>query len=178
MQPQRIQYPYVALTEEQRRTIIGKNRPLAHVLAVQDQWGIFERIENYNDVIYQKYQQGDRSQLYYQFVNDQERNDYRAGQQFHSLAYPNLPESTFQSIRDRPMPDVPLRSSLPYETNVPRFAINQITPSASELAAAQADLEIYTFVSSFNSLHQIKYTFANDVEKNAYERVELQLNAI
>ena len=174
----RTQYPFGGLTADQRKSLIGLNKPLRYIIMIQEQWDTFERVENYNDQIYQKFLQGDRSQLYYQFRTDQELHSYRAGQQLHVNAYPNLPASTFQPIRDRPMPDVPIRTALPIESGPPRFAINRIIPTASELAAQQADLAVYTYVSTYNATHQIKYNFVDDLEKNAYERTELRLNAI
>jgi hypothetical protein len=176
--PQRIQYPFTGLTNEQQLRIVGRNVPLAKKLHIQEQWGAFERIENYNDIIYQKYQQGLRSEMYYQYRTNQELNDYNAGQLMHTLAYPDLPVNTFQSIRDRPLPDVPIVGTLPLETNVPRFTLNRLVPTASEQATFRAEQEVYAYVSTYNASHVLKYTFVDDTEKNAYERVELRLNAI
>jgi hypothetical protein len=176
MQPQRTQYPFGALTDAQQKSIIGVNRPLAYRITLQNQWDVFERVENYNDIMYQRYQTGDRSQTYYQFKNDQEFKDYKSGQQLHVNAYPSLPISTFQPVTNRPMPDVPIIGSLPYETNVPRFAINKLTPTASEQAVIAAENEIYAYVSTYNGTHVLKYQFVDDIEKNAYERADLRLN--
>ncbi len=176
--PQRTQYPFAGLTNEQQMRLIGINQPLSKRLQIQEQWNTFERIENYNDIIYQKYQTGNRGDMYYQFLRNQEYNDYNAGQLLHVLAYPNLPVSTFQPIQDRPLPEVPIIGSLPIETNVPRFTLNRAVPTASEQAAFRADMEVYAYVSTFNAYHTLKYTFVDDVEKNAYERIELYMNAI
>ncbi len=175
--PQRTQYPFAALTNEQQLRIIGRNVPLIKRIMIQEQWNTFERIENYNDIIYQKYIAGNRSDLYYQFVNNQEMNDYRAGQLLHIQAYPDLPASTFQSGRDRPIP-VYNGGNLPIETNVPRFVLNRPVPTASERAMATADMEVYTYVSTFNASHYLKYAFVDDDEKNAYERAEVRINYI
>ena len=176
--PQRTQYPFGTLTNEQRQRLIGLNPPLIKRILFEEHWNTFERIENYNDVIYQKYEKGERGEMYYQYRTNQEFNDYNSGQLLHILAYPNLPASTFQPIRDRPLPDVPIVGSLPLETNVPRFTLNRLVPSASEQATFRAELEVYAYVSTFNASHALKYTFADDAEKNAYERVELRLRAI
>jgi hypothetical protein len=174
--PLRTQYPFAGLTNEQQLRLVGRNPPLAKKLMMEEQWNTFERIENYNDIVYQKYQVGLRGTLYYQYMSDQEMNNYRAGQLLHVLAYPNLPISTFQPIRDRPMPDVPSIESIPNETNVPRFSLNRPVPTASEKAAANADMEIYAYISTYNSYHKLKYAFVDDVEKNAYERAEVRIN--
>jgi hypothetical protein len=171
--PQRTQYPFAALTDSQLKSILGINQPLSRRLFLQNQWDTFERIENFNDVIYQQFQQGNRSNLYYQFKNDEEFKNYKAGQQLHVNAYPSLPVSTFAAVRDRPMPDVPILTGLPLDTGVPRFQINTITPTASEKAQASADLEVYAYVSTYNATHYLKYAFPDDVEKNAFERGEL-----
>jgi hypothetical protein len=167
--PLRTQYPFSDVN------VRWKSR--GEILRLEEQWNTFERVENYNDIIYQKFEKGLRSEMYYQFVNDQEFKNYRAGQQLHVVTYPSLPPQTFAPIRDRPMPDVPIVGTLPYTTNVPRFAINTITPSAAEQAAATADLAVYSFVSTFNQRHVLKYSFVSDEEKNAYERAELRVNA-
>jgi hypothetical protein len=174
--PLRTQYPFGALTNDQQLRLIGRNPPLAKKLMMEEQWNTFERIENYNDVIYQKFQVGLRGNMYYQYASDQEFNNYRAGQLLHTLAYPNLPVSTFQPVKDRPMPDVPSVESIPYETNVPRFSLNRPIPTASEQATANAEMEIYAYVSTYNAYHVLKYTFTDDVEKNAYERAEIRMN--
>lgn len=176
--PIRTQYPFAGLTNEQQLRLVGRNPPLSKKLMMQEQWNTFERIENYNDIVYQKFQLGLRGNLYYQYTSDQELNNYRAGQLLHTLAYPNLPASTFQPIKDRPMPDVPSVETTPIETNVPRFMLNRPVPTASEKVAEQAELEIYAYVSTYNATHVIKHAFVDDVEKNAYERTELRLNAI
>jgi hypothetical protein len=178
MLPKRTQYPYGALTNDQQLRLVGRNASLSKRLQIEEQWNTFERIENYNDIIYQKYETGNRADMYYQFLRNQEYNDYNAGQLLHVLAYPNLPISNFQPVQDRPLPDVPIVGSLPIETNVPRFTLNRLVPTASEQATFRADMEVYAYVSTFNAYHTLKYTFTDDVEKNAYERAELRMNAI
>jgi hypothetical protein len=174
----RTQYPFAALSDAQLKALVGVNRPLVHRIMIQTQWDTFERVENYNDVIYQQYLAGERSNMYYQFKNDQEFKDYKVGQQLHVNAYPNLPVGTFQPVTDRPIPPAPPNATIPYETNVPRFIINRITPTASEQAQVQSDLALYAYVSTFNAAHVLKYQFVDDVEKNAFERAELRVNAL
>ncbi len=166
--PQRTQYPFADADVRQKTR--------GEILIMQNQWNTFERVENYNDIVYQRFQQGDRSQLYYQFLSNDEFKNYKAGQQLHIITYRSLPPGTFSPISERPMPDVPYTGSLPGETNLPRFIVNRPTPTASEQAAAQADLEVYAFVSTFNNRHVFKYVFIDDDEKNAYERAEIRLN--
>jgi len=175
--PRRVQYPYDALTSAQQLHLVGRNQPLIRKIRIQEQWATFERIENYNDVIYQKYEQGNRGDLYYQYKSNEELNNYNAGRLLHILAYPSLPAATFQPNRDRPLPNVPIIGGIPLETNVPRFVMNRPVPSSSERATFRAELEVYSYVSTYNHTHVLKYTFANDVEKNAYERVDLRINA-
>ena len=174
----RTQYPFGALSDAQQKALVGMNRPLAYRIAIHMQWDTFERVENYNWAIYQQFLTGDRSKMYYQFKSDQEFKDYRVGQKLHVNAYPNLPVSTFQPVSELPIPEAAPGSIIPYETNVPRFIINRITPSASELAQTQSDVTVYEYVSTFNAQHVLKYQFVDDLEKNAYERTELRLNSI
>ncbi len=174
----RTQYPFGGLSEAQQKALVGVNRPLAYRIMIQTQWDTFERVENYNWAIYQQFLAGDRSKMYYQFKNDQEFKDYKVGQQLHVNAYPNLPIGTFQPVSDLPIPAAAPGSSLPYETNVPRFAINRITPTASEQAQIQSDAEVYAYVTAYNAQHVLKYQFVDDAEKNAYERAELRINSV
>jgi hypothetical protein len=146
------------------------------ILAMQEQWNTFERVENYDDVVYQLFEQGLRSYKYYVFQSDAEFRNYKAGQQLHIRTYTNLPCSTFDPISQRPMPDVPVRQAVSYETNVPRDFGTTPTPTSSEKAALQSDLEIYAYISSYNSVHRLKYQFVDDDEKTAYERANLRLN--
>jgi hypothetical protein len=145
---------------------------------MQEQWNTFERVENYNDLIYQKFEEGLRGNMYYVFRSDAEFKDYRAGQQLHVITYPSLPPTTFDPISQRPMPNVVPKEAPPYETNAPRLINNKVTPTASELAAQTSDLEIYTYVSSYNAVHQLKYQFVDDDEKQAYRRAALRVLAM
>jgi hypothetical protein len=173
----RTQYPFGSLSDAQQKALVGVNRPLAYRIMIQTQWDTFERVENYNFAIYQQFLTGNRSNMYYQFKSDQEFKDYKVGQQLHVNAYPTLPVGTFQPVSDLPIPAAAPNSPPPYETNVPRFAINRITPTASEQTQLQSDLEVYAYVSTYNARHVLKYQFVDDAEKNAYERADLRLNA-
>jgi hypothetical protein len=162
LKPKRTAYPF--------SDVNTRYKSRGEILKMQDQWDTFERIENYNDIIYQLFEQGFRSNKYYVFASDQEFKNYRAGQQLHVITYPNLAPSTFNPISERPMPDVPIRSPVSYETNVSRDVLSSPTPTASESAGIQADLEVYTYVSTYNAAHRLKYQFVDDEEKTAYER--------
>jgi len=140
---------------------------------MQRQWETFERIENYNDVIYQRFATGDRSQTYYQFRDQAEKNDYRVGMILHINRYPWLPASTFDPISGRPMPNVAVRSAAPNYTISPMPLAPTRTPMLESVATDNmADMTIYTYVSSFNSVHYFKYNFVSDEERIAYHRGE------
>lgn len=168
--PKRTQYPFADVST--------RYKSRSEMLTLEDQWNTFERVENYNDIIYQKLELGLVGNMYYQFLNNAEFKNYRAGQQLHIITYPTLPPSTFSPIRDRPMPDVVPQEGFPYTTGVERFIVSGTVPTAGELQTAQAELAVYSYVSTYNSAHVLKHMFADDTEKNAYERVELRLNAI
>jgi hypothetical protein len=167
--PQRTAYPF--------GDVNVRYRSRGDILKMEEQWNTFERVENYNDVVYQKFQQGLRDTMYYVFTNDQEFKNYKAGQQLHIITYPTLPCSTFDPISQRPMPDVAPVTALPYVTNTIQTLPNRYIPTASEQAAINADLAVYAHVSSYNAVHQLKYTFVDDEEKTAYERGCVRVNA-
>jgi hypothetical protein len=171
--PKRTQYPFGPA-----QTLLGLQfKSRSETLQIQNKWNTFENIENYDDIIYQQFQQGKRSNTYYVFVSNQERQDYFEGQRLHYKAYPTLPTSTFCPIRDRPMPNVATVTALPYYSNRDICAPQRYVPTASERAAENVDLAVYTYISSYNSVHVIQYDFQSDEEKLAYTRAQCRLNA-
>ena len=163
--PNRIAYPF---------DLSGvKFKSRIEILRMQQQWETFERVENYNDIIYQRFSAGDRSKTYYQFTNNAEKNDYRLGQQLHINRYPYLPSSTFDPISMRSMPDVAIRNAPPNYTISPMplaYIPGAIPESITTMNAG--DLTIYTYVSTFNGCHVFKYNFISDEERLAYHRGE------
>ncbi len=164
--PLRTQYPFSANTRYKTKS----ERRL-----MENQWEVFERVENYNDIIYQRIQDGFRDQPYYQFLSNQEFKDYKRGQELHVLAFPNLPPSTFASISERPLPTTPIKTTLPYYHQVDKYIVSPPAISAEELTQQRADAEIYVYVSTFNDSHVYKYNFVSDEEKIAYYRAEKRI---
>jgi len=70
----------------------------ADIINRKQQWDTFERIENYNSAIHKRLTEIVPSpqnnvydgSIFYNFANQNERNDYLAGQRAHVLAFPNL----------------------------------------------------------------------------------------
>ena len=171
--PKRTQYPFGPAS-----TLLGLQYISSTTrLQIEIKWDTFERVENYDDIIYQQFEKGLRSNTYYQFVSNQERQDYLEGQRLHYKAYPALPTSTFCPIRDRPMPNVAILTSLPIYQNRESCVPQRYVPTSSELAAQNMDLTIYTYVSTYNAIHVIQYEFQNDEEKLSYIRAQCRLNA-
>jgi hypothetical protein len=168
--PQRTQYP-PQLSNIKFRTPI-------QTATLTRQWDTFERVENYNDIVYQQLQQGNRGTLYYQFSNQTDLKDYAAGQTLHVNYYSNLPASTFASISTRPMPDVPVLVRAPQCTPmVPIRATTLSAPAASATTMACADMAIFCTVSTFNSAHHYQYNFPSAAEQMAYGRAEAAMDA-
>jgi hypothetical protein len=150
-----------------------KFKSRSDILTMQRQWETFERVENYNDVIYQRFGVGNRGLTYYQFRDRSELNDYRIGQQLHEQRYPTAPAGTFASISTRAMPDVPVLISAPNYTYLPPRDINPPgAVPAGVITTTVGDMSIYTYVSSFNATHYFKYNFVSDEERLAYHRAE------
>lgn len=149
-----------------------KYKSRTELLNMQRQWETFERIENYNDVIFQRFQLGLRDKPYWQFRNREEMNDYRLGQLNHIQRYSYLPPSTFDSISSRPMPDVAVIRQPPNYSQVSRDILAPPPILASELIEREGDLVIYMHVSTFNSAHKYKYAFTSNEEQLAYHRAE------
>jgi hypothetical protein len=143
------------------------------ILTMQRQWETFERVENYNDIIYQRFSVGDRSNTYYTFRNREEMTDYRVGQQLHLNRYPSAPEGAFESISLRAMPDVAVRIGAPiYMMGQNPILPIKNAPPASATTTAVSDMAIYAHVSTFNGTHMFKYNFVTDDERLAYHRAE------
>ena len=150
-----------------------KYKSRSDIFRMERQWNTFERVENFNDIIFQRFGLGLRDQTYYRFKDREELNDYRNGQELHILRYPYLPTSTFASISERPMPDVAVIIGAPTDSQIPR-GLHYSTPIlASVRTENEANLAIYTHVSTYNSAHVYKYNFASDEEKMAYHKAEL-----
>jgi hypothetical protein len=148
-------------------------RTRADILNMTRQWLTFERVENYNDIIYQRFSAGDRSQTYYTYRNREEMSDYRVGMQLHTNRYPAAPAGTFDPISSRPMPDVPVLIASPNYSMLPMRGVPiQNAVPASVTTTATADMTIYTHVSTFNASHMFQYNFVSDDERLAYHRAE------
>ena len=145
------------------------------IIVMQRQWDIFERVENYNDIVYQRINEGYRDRLFYQFVNRQELSDYRNGQQLHILRYKWLPCGTFDSISGKPFSSAPIILPAPIFTQTPKCTQFSTSVTASEKTEQQSDLAIYMHVSTYNSQHTYKYMFTSAEERLAYHRVERQV---
>lgn len=168
--PQRTQYAF---------DLSGvKCKSRGDVLVLQRQWNVFEQVENYDDIVYQKLTVGDRSTLYYQFLSRQEATDYKNGQIAHCNRYPWLPPNTFNSIRQRALPIAATNVSPPTVDGPSRICKPFLpTQTSGEYLAKMADLNTYIHVSTFNSAHVYKYSFVSDDEKMAYYRAERLLLA-
>lgn len=165
IQPQRTQYVF---------DLSGvRSKSMGEIMRMRTQWDTFERVENYNDVIYQRLKLGNRDKMYYQFQDREEANDYKNGQQLHISRYPNLSPSTFNSISNKPMPNVVFSSPPPYVSHTIKPNGEFSEPiSSSEQTGIVNDNTIYQHVSTYNSLHTYKYIFPSNEEQLAYHRAE------
>lgn len=145
------------------------------ILVMQRQWDSFERVENYNDVVYQRINAGYRDRFFYQFINRQELSDYKNGQQLHMLRYPWLPSGTFDSISEKPFSSVPVIVSVPIYAQTPKNILFSTSITASEKTEQQSDRAIYMHISTYNSEHMYKYIFTSAEERVAYHRAERQI---
>jgi hypothetical protein len=145
------------------------------IIKMRNMWNVFERVENFNDVIYQRFLGGFFDQQYYKFADSKELNDYRVGQALHIQRYSWLDPITFDSISNRPMPSVPVIVGLSEFTQVARCIKPPTTITQKEATEQQSDLAIYVHVSTFNNDHVYKYNFANMDEQLAYHRAERRI---
>jgi len=150
-----------------------KSKSFSDILQYRRQWETFERVENYDDIIFQRLSDGYRDKLYYQFTSRQEANDYYLGQAAHIRRYPSeASNGLFTSIRDRPMPNVPIKASVPNYGQVSNGLSMSSSISAGDNTLQLADMTTYLNVSTYNSSHVYKYIFTSDLEKMAYHRAE------
>ena len=159
--PQRKQWPYDSSG--------NRSKSMSDIMRIRRQWETFERVENYNDIIYQKLVTGNRSELYYQFYTNEELNDYRNGQQLHALKYPTV---SFKSISDS-YPNAMFNGPAPYVSQpIKQNASFGESISSSEKTEQRTDLAIYMHASTYNSEHTVQYIFPSNEEKMAYGRAE------
>jgi len=141
------------------------------IIVMRRQWETFEKVENYNDIIYQRIQDGLRDQIFYQFADRGELSDYNNGQQLHMLKYPTI-ACSFDSISMSSIGQYPILVPAPNIMGVPRCIHMSTAISASEKTALDGDMATYMFVSSYNSAHTYKYIFTSAEERLAYHRAE------
>lgn len=151
-----------------------KYKSRSEIFTLQRQWDTFERVENYNDIIFQRLSIGLRDQTYYQFRVSEEMNDYRTGQKNHILRYPQLPTGTFDSISLQDVPYVSTFLSAPpnYTIGMTRGVVFSTTMTSSEYMSQKSDQAIYIHVSTYNQQHKYQYIFPSNEEKMAYHRAE------
>lgn len=163
--PKRQQYPFDSSGY--------KYVAMSDIIRFQRQWETFERVENFNDIVYQKLEAANRSELYYQYRTSEELNDYRNGQQLHMKKFPTV---SFVSIADRPMPNVKFLDPPPLITQPIRQNASFLTAtSSSERTEQENDLAIYVHASTYNQAHTYQYIFPSNEEKLAYYRAEKRL---
>ena len=97
------------------------------IIKMRNQWDLFEKVENYNDIVLQLINTGDRSYIYYQFKLG-EHLDYKRGQTLHLIRYPNLPPTTFNSISESiiTIPNNGWLNSPPDIVHIPKHAAQPI----------------------------------------------------
>lgn len=145
----------------------------AAMLRVQQCWNTFEQIENYNDEIYHLFTQGYFDKPFYMFKDREELNVYREGQRLHRLRYSDLPATTFDSIHERPIPNVPMITRPPNFSQVGRDIRPAVAAiSGTEKVQQDSDVSVYVYVSTFNQSHAYKYAFVSTDEQLAYQRGE------
>lgn len=145
------------------------------IIKMRNKWNVFERVENFNDVIYQRFLRGEFDQQYYKFADSEELNDYRVGQSLHIMRYPWLNPMTFDSISNRPMPSVEVKIGLSEFGQINRCIQAPPTITQKEATEQQSDLSIYVHVSTFNNAHVYKYAFTSMEEQLAYHRAERRI---
>lgn len=162
-----------------------KCKSQAEILTMKRQWDTFERIESYNDIIYNRFCQGLRDKPYYQFKDMSEKNDYSIGQMLHTNKYPYITTdpristidgvkvTTLAQISGRQIPNVEIIAGPQSYSQVPKTIIptSSIMTSA-EYLAQQAENTIYAHVSTYNGTHKYKYAFTTEDEKLMYLRAE------
>lgn len=155
-----------------------KFKSSAEIQKMKNQWDTFERIENENAQIFQRFMAGYQDKGYHHFSNRQELEDYRRGQALHIARYPWLSTSTFDPISERPIPsNIEVLARPSYFGQISRCVPEPKPISQTELAARQNDLATYAYVSTFNATHVYKYNFKDAEERLAYHRAEQRVLA-
>jgi hypothetical protein len=142
-----------------------KYKTRGEILDLQRKWNTFEEIENYNNIIFQRFSVGLRNKTYYQYKSAAELKDYRSGQELHELKYPGI---SFAPILSGPPTYIPVsRSTIP---TVP-------ATDSSAQTLTRAETAMYVYVSTYNTSHHYQYNFASNEEQIAYNRIRLKLEA-
>jgi len=154
-----------------------KYKTKSDLLTLQRQWDTFNRVQAINFAIYLNILKGGAPN-WYVFASNQEATDYRNGQQLHTLRYPYIPATFFQSVALAPIPTNNLTTGPPRFSQVPPQT-NTVPPlTEGQKIENNADMSIYTFVSSYNIMHStFTYQFQSNEEQMSYYRAERRILA-
>jgi len=160
----------------------------ADVIEHRRQWDTFERIENYNSIILDKLAQtvpkphngtagnGYGGGIFYNFIDQQERNDYLAGQRAHITALPNVDDFLIPYSK-KPIPYTSsVISTLATESGVitigpcPEEKVGKPIPYEELLNNRKAQ-NVYIKVSTQTALYpKSSYKFSNAQEYLMYKQ--------
>lgn len=112
------------------------NMSLSKVNGLKQQWAVFERVENYNDIISQRWAANEPNISFYTFPNRNEFEDYLAGWKLHTEGYPDV---SFIPIRDAPLP---IQATEPTKFTAQRTQFTYIPPLQYKSQAERIKMEL------------------------------------
>lgn len=118
----------MSITYTPKRTQYAFNYPttnlsIAKITILKNQWNLFETVENYNDIVVQRWANNETNLSFYTFTSLREFEDYLTGWRLHTESYPSI---VFTPVRDMPLPIqtpepktfVPRRTQYPFNISM------------------------------------------------------------
>jgi hypothetical protein len=147
------------------------------LIALKRQWDTFERVENYNSIVYSTINgsESPANLIFYSFLNQSELDDYKLGQANHVSEYPNVADF-LTSYSKKPI--IPKNSTIvstvvsPYISPLccPEYISTNVISNAELLANKTAKL-IYERVSTQAALFpKSPYKFSGASEYLVYKQ--------
>ena len=153
-----------------------KYKTAAEINTLRRQWNMFETVENNDYLVRIQMNAGYFATRWYVFLQGSDLTDYNRG---HSLHQAQFPQVDFTPERNKFVQQSTIYTRVSYEFSQPSNGLILSTAmTEGERVKKNADLSLYTQVSTFNSTHMFKWQFTSEEDRLAYEKVALSLSRL
>lgn len=153
-----------------------KYKTSAEINVLRRQWNMFETVENNDYLVRIQMNAGYFATRWYAFLQASDLTDYNRGRSLHQAQFPTI---DFTPERNKFVQQSTIYTRVGYEFSQPSNGLLLSTAmTEGERVKKNADLLLYTQVSTFNSTHMFKWQFTSEEDRLAYEKVALSLSRL